>query len=475
MKRRGISSTIGATILFAILFTTGTGFFTFLSMVTFQQQKAAADRLTMNLEQRQEQFTIVPLLQSGNIAFYVINTGGKPINITRTIISSSTSFQVLDPSNSPLPIFLNPGATSTTVVSGITPSTNVRYNIQIITARGNVGLGIYPSEEVIAKLAVPKIGYSFGSMRIKSCCYAVLANDQGDDPAKDGKDHVAVGDYSWRNPIIQWEEVQAAYWFAHKPKDTPQNETIWVKGWFYNLETYDVYIKSGSILVQIGFGGDNSKSFYMGGTLTEPVIIQSGLLGELTFKLTEFVSELKKSEKNLKGTYKDLPWEFGGIATFVGTKSTGDAVYDAKFKTLDPDFRTGAIVLDGIQVYGISMLSPSDLTFSKGDDTVPWTRQVKLSVTSYKRDATVPFTVSVSGVPGQTTVTLDKTTASPSASGVGLSDEVILTLTVTSASIGKGDYSITVKLTSTQTVAKAKAGTFETVIIDNKLLLHVLD
>ena len=476
--RKALAGVLGGMILFAMIFTTGLGFFIFVSTTNLRQEQAAANTLRLQLDQKQEQFQVVPILQSGNIAFYMINTGGISINLTMALISSPGTLQTLQGPPS-FPITLNPGATSATISSGIAPAPNVQYNIKVLTKRGTVALGIYPSAEVIAQLAIPKIGYSFGSMKIMSCCYALIPADQNTGkPPKDGKDHVAVGNYTYRNPLLQWEEIGAAYWFLNEPKDVPWNTTIWVTAWFYNLETYDVYIKTGSILIQVGFGGEASgknKVFYMGGTLAEPVVIKSGLLGQLKFRVAEIVKELSNTEKKLKeiAQFKDLPWEFGGVATFSGTRATADPVYDKKFKTLDPDFRTGAILMDGISVYGINMLAPSELTFSRDDDGIGWSKAILLTVASYKRDATVPFTVTVSGCPGGMTCVLSTTTATPSASGVGLAAEVTLTLTVNSLP-GTCECNIKVKVTSTQTVAKVKPNTFELVTIENNLLLHVV-
>ena len=82
-------------ILFAMIFTTGLGFFIFVSTTNLRQEQAAANTLRLQLDQKQEQFQVVPILQSGNIAFYMINTGGISINLTMALISSPGTLQTL--------------------------------------------------------------------------------------------------------------------------------------------------------------------------------------------------------------------------------------------------------------------------------------------------------------------------------------------------------------------------------------------
>ncbi len=454
----------------------GASYYTTLTNRVDLYQSAANERNDRDLFLAIESLTLQPTINFtiSSILVTIVNDGPVAVEmIDMLLVTNGTTTEIVDTSIDPdFPYTMNPGKEKT-FDTNIEANTTTNFILKVLTSRGAVFVGEFPPPEFLAELAIPKLSFAEGTMSIRYCCYAAMKADEGDDPKKDLENYIAVGDSNWTKPLIQWEVVQAAYWYQHKPKDHPLNTTIWIRGLFFNLEEYDMYINSGSVLIQVGFGGDNKKVFYMGGQLVEPITINSNSLGEATFKITEFVDDLKKSEKNLKGTWIDLPWEFAGLASFAGAKSTGNATYDGIFKTKDPGFRTGALMMEGILVYGISMLSVSEATFSKADDGAGWNVNTTLTATSYIINASVPFDVTLSGMPSEISGIISRTPLTPSSDGVGLADQSLITFTVDDAGLKAGDKKIKIILTSTSTVPKVD-GSFEFVTITNTLTLHVI-
>ncbi|MCZ6616432.1 MAG: hypothetical protein O7B32_03870 [Thaumarchaeota archaeon] len=475
-EKKAVSTILGGAIIFGILFSVGASYYTTLTSRVDLYQSAANERNDRDFGLAIESLTLQPTINFtlSSILVTIVNDGPVAVEMIEMFyVWNGTTTEITGSSIDPdFPYTMNSGKEKT-FDTNIVANTTTNFILKILTSRGGIFVGEFPPPEFLAELAIPKLSFAEGTMSVRYCCYAAMRDNQDDDPKKDGDNYVAVGDMNWTKPIIQWEIVQAAYWYQHKPKDHPFNTTIWIKGLFFNLEEYDMFINTGSILIQVGFGGDNKKVFYMGGLLTEPILINSNSLGEATFKITEFVDDLKKSEKNLKGTWIDLPWEFAGLASFAGSKSTGNATYDAIFKTKDPGFRTGALLMEGILVYGISMLSPSEATFSKVDDGVGWNVNTTLTATSYIINASVPFDVTLSGLPGEISAIISRTPLTPSSDGVGLADQSLITFTVDDAGLKAGDKKIKIILTSTSTVPKVD-GSFQIVTITNTFTLHIV-
>ncbi len=170
-KRKAVSSIIGAVFLFAMLFTTGAGYFLFVT----NQDKVYVTALNgaqVSYRQKASEAAIVNPANSAGTTVRIIvrNTGGAVLNITAVILEDAsgnfiqyygkynpavagsspvltcTTNQHSQPCNtSPnLPLYISPGSSSPTIDTLYPASNGVEYTVLVLTSNGNVFTGGYP-------------------------------------------------------------------------------------------------------------------------------------------------------------------------------------------------------------------------------------------------------------------------------------------------------------------------------------------
>jgi flagellin-like protein len=162
-KRKAISGIVAAVILFAMLFTVGTGFFLFVNTENGAYQAALLGSTSGVSNKIIEELAVTTISTSApkHIAFFYNNTGGITSNVTAYFLLSSTG-TVLKcvgigvPSScttdtTTFPIITNVGkglrvsSTGQTYLdTGITPVSGSTYTLKILTAMGNVFSATYP-------------------------------------------------------------------------------------------------------------------------------------------------------------------------------------------------------------------------------------------------------------------------------------------------------------------------------------------
>ncbi|MBI3023892.1 MAG: hypothetical protein HYY68_09270, partial [Thaumarchaeota archaeon] len=85
-QKKATAGIIAAVILFAMLFTVGSGFFVFVNSQNQLYVKSLTSRTNGMQENIYESLSVTPILQSGNIKFYANNTGSLPVNVTAAFV-----------------------------------------------------------------------------------------------------------------------------------------------------------------------------------------------------------------------------------------------------------------------------------------------------------------------------------------------------------------------------------------------------
>ncbi len=149
-RKRGVAAVVGAIILFGMLFTVAFSYFYFVNQGMKQYQTAAAAINNAITQQALEHFIVYGTLSGNQLAFTVNNTG-----ITITIIAywilNASSKAVIKYENTTLlpkslPYSIGQGQSMGFQNTGVTVLNNQQqYVIKIITSRGTIGVGTYPS------------------------------------------------------------------------------------------------------------------------------------------------------------------------------------------------------------------------------------------------------------------------------------------------------------------------------------------
>jgi len=146
-RKKGVAGIIAATILFAMIFTTGAAYFMFVQYNYQLQHEASIERNQMEFDQSLEQFLVGGSEDFGSAMLYALvnNTGPVAITIVQIFYINADTGALIKEETLASPITLNPGEI-TTVGSGISYGSGNRL-IKILTARGNIGSGMYPPPE----------------------------------------------------------------------------------------------------------------------------------------------------------------------------------------------------------------------------------------------------------------------------------------------------------------------------------------
>lgn len=168
-KKKGLSSIIGGVIVFAMLFTIGFYYFYFIAQDNNVFQNQAQNINALDNEQNNEHFILYGVDSNGNLGFTINNTGISA-NIVSYWIYNSTTGDALQYKNattlsSVLPHSIGQGASWTYTSTGvlITRSTE-QFNIKIISARGTVAVGTYPSSYITSQAVGSYAASDFGSL-----------------------------------------------------------------------------------------------------------------------------------------------------------------------------------------------------------------------------------------------------------------------------------------------------------------------
>lgn len=175
-NRRAVSGIISATILFTMLFTTGTTYFLFVSLLDQQRQIATVKRAEGDQLQRFEKFEVGGRLVANNVGFFLNNTGGVAMTVVSVFLSNSTFFKFMNGSNQEvtprLPITINPGGSLNSFDTAVAEKSGSLYTIKVLSERGNVAAGFWPfltvTLETIVRAAILAQGAGFLALDFNS-------------------------------------------------------------------------------------------------------------------------------------------------------------------------------------------------------------------------------------------------------------------------------------------------------------------
>jgi len=145
-RKKGVAGIIAATILFAMIFTTGAAYFMFVQYNYQLQHQASIERNQMEFDQSLEQFLVGGSVPGSKLLAQVNNTGPIAITIVQVFYFNADNGTFISSESVTSSNTINPG-TAATVGSGISYSSGNRL-IKVLTARGNLGSGIYPPPQL---------------------------------------------------------------------------------------------------------------------------------------------------------------------------------------------------------------------------------------------------------------------------------------------------------------------------------------
>jgi len=186
-QKKAVSAIIGAILLFAMLITIGSTYF----YVIAQDQKTLQNSISQNQNnfqnvQSQEHLSVYGVSQSGELAFYVNNTG-IGVSITSYWILNQTAGTVLEycpsppavcsgtlvltpASNPSLPFNIGQGQSRTFNDTNLAPAIIMpatgKYVIKVITKEGTTSIGTYPSQQLTATSVNSLVAGGFGSLEM---------------------------------------------------------------------------------------------------------------------------------------------------------------------------------------------------------------------------------------------------------------------------------------------------------------------
>lgn len=156
VRRKASAGIVAAVILFAMIFTVGTSYFISINNTNLLYLKSLTTKTQGTQNAGYESLTVTALLQTNNIKFYANNTGSLPVNITAAYVLDSSGnvlkcFGVGIPVSAPcyysttaLSTVVNIGKGSATIDTGYAYVSGTD-TVKVLTARGNVFSGSYPS------------------------------------------------------------------------------------------------------------------------------------------------------------------------------------------------------------------------------------------------------------------------------------------------------------------------------------------
>ena len=158
-RKAGIAGILGAILMFAMLFTIGTGFFIYINSGNLVYSQALTGRTNAANSQVLEQAALAASPNAnGQLVLTVTDTGGVslvindifvliPSNVLCTfgvgVASNSNCPNTATNTTPPLPIAVSPSTTSAAINTGITIASGT-YILRVLTASGNTYTATYP-------------------------------------------------------------------------------------------------------------------------------------------------------------------------------------------------------------------------------------------------------------------------------------------------------------------------------------------
>jgi|GEM_PF-2617345 hypothetical protein len=304
-RKKGVSGIIAATFLFAMIFTTGFAYFMFVQYNYQLQHQAAIERNQMDFDQSLEQFEVGGSVSNNKLYAQVNNTGPVAITIVHVFfINGTTGAFIKDEPINP-GITINPG-TKATIGNGINYASG-DILIKVLTARGNIGSGIYPPLTLPSLPGwpygpggptAPSIVFSYGSMKTNQSNLAPVG--------------------IWGPPVIT---------------PTTARNGFYINASFFNNSPYPITIGTGSsVYMAAQLQKNPAQQAFLAGYCTQTVTILPGQLKGIVFKLT-----ISDTKVDTSGT------TFEGLAGLVGNTT----------RTIDnpSGFWSGSLMMDGLTVW----------------------------------------------------------------------------------------------------------------------------
>lgn len=157
-RRRGVAGVIVALIIFAMLFTAGTGYLFFQTRSDLSSYQANAQALQQRAQASQEQLALrVNLTPSDKFNVTVDDTGAFPISVISAFVEDSTGRVISPPgvmtlgvsgTNARGPLNLNVGGIGNFTITSYA-YTSGTIDVALVTSRGNVFTQQYPLDRSI--------------------------------------------------------------------------------------------------------------------------------------------------------------------------------------------------------------------------------------------------------------------------------------------------------------------------------------
>jgi len=169
-----VSAVIGTVIMFAMLLSVAGSYFYFIQQDQASFQKAVAQSNNNLLNgQSQEHLTVYGISQSGELAFYINNTGIS-ISIVSYWVLNGTSGSIIQYKNvttsTSLPFLIGQGQSATLNAISMSPTIIIppgaTYVIKVLTSRGTQGVGTYPSQQLTSATVNSLVAGGFGSLEM---------------------------------------------------------------------------------------------------------------------------------------------------------------------------------------------------------------------------------------------------------------------------------------------------------------------
>lgn len=148
-RRRAIAGVVVMILIFAMLFTAGTGYLLFKASSDLSSYQANVQALQQRAQISQEQlaFGVKNLTRlPSNLLVTVNDTGGLPINVVSSFVEDNTSKVISPPLKLTVPLNLNVGGSGNFTLnpSYIYTKTSGIIYVALVTSRGNVFTQQYP-------------------------------------------------------------------------------------------------------------------------------------------------------------------------------------------------------------------------------------------------------------------------------------------------------------------------------------------
>src|SRR5579864_9516067 len=175
-KRKGVSSVIGGIIVLGIIFSVGSGYFYGITQDQQSYQNVARQNSVATLQKSEESLYVVGSAGSGTLTFTVNNTGITAILVSYFVSDqtgkidlykngSPSSASACASFNPTVACALNQGS-STTFSTGLAWSVGTTYTIRVVTGRGTVVIGAYPTKILTTSSVDSVVASGLGSLEM---------------------------------------------------------------------------------------------------------------------------------------------------------------------------------------------------------------------------------------------------------------------------------------------------------------------